>query len=170
MLVHLVPDVIGVAGKDARVTPDLVLVCVDAAPGMSARRRARVVRRANRRLRWADKGGMAARWCRLTERSYRAGSAARVMREVTRGAYAIALPTLLHEAIEVARLRLVEREPIPDVSATAAATGSRGPQQESPAQVRDSATRVAEFADAIRLIGISSHPLACYVEARKSGC
>jgi hypothetical protein len=80
-LVPLIPDVIGVVGRDVRVTPELVLLCLDHAGKFDARAASvRSARAASRRLLAASLGDDAARWCRLTDTPYRLGPAAVAMR------------------------------------------------------------------------------------------
>jgi hypothetical protein len=80
-LVPLIPDVVGVVGRDMRVTPELVLLCLDHAGGFDRRAATvRAARAASRRLLAASLGDDAARWCRLTDTPYRLGPAAVAMR------------------------------------------------------------------------------------------
>lgn len=117
-LTRLIPDVIGVTGQDARVSPALVLLCIDALP---ARQRARMSthlqgRWARRRYATAARGGGRGPWCRITDAVYRTGPAARVMAEAVaaladpRGGEAGQLRTLLCDAIALSR-RLLEIPP-----------------------------------------------------------
>lgn len=110
-LARLIPDVIGVTGRDARLTPALVLLCIDALP---PRQRARMSthlqgRWARRRWTAAARGGFGGVSCRITEGVYRSGPAARVMAEVVaalsdpRAAEPAQLRTLLCDAIALSR-------------------------------------------------------------------
>lgn len=127
-LARLIPDVIGVTGRNAGLTPALVLLCIEALP---ARQRARMSthlqgRWARRRCAAAARGGFAGLSSRITEGVYRSGPAARVMAEVvagltdSRAGEPARLPALLRDAIALSRLLL---EVTPSESARTGALG-----------------------------------------------
>jgi hypothetical protein len=122
-LAWLIPDLIGVTGRSARLTPALVLLCIDALP---ARRRARVSthlhgRWAVRRSAAAARGTVRGRWCQITDGAYRSGPAMRVMIDAVAALadppahQATQLRALLCDAIALSR-RLLAVAPVESVS------------------------------------------------------
>lgn len=131
-LVPLIPDVIGLTGANARVAPELALLCLEHAPALPRRGVvARAARRATRRSRAAAGRGAAARWCRWTDAPYRTASAGRVMawsiRAISRDDTAgTQLYELLRDAIELTRRRLAARGARPDFAQLGSPTSPAG--------------------------------------------
>ena len=85
-LAVLIPEVVGLAGRDPRVAPALVLLCLDAMPASGRRRRAcRIQRRwAAHRIAAAAAGGTGARRCQVSDRIYRFGPMRHAMARAVR--------------------------------------------------------------------------------------
>lgn len=132
-LLPLVPDVIGLTAHHPRLTPLLVRRCIAAVAekGADTRHMHRYARHAERRLAALDRGGLFARWCRLTDPLYRHGPAQHAL------AYSVArlagrddvLVGLLDDCIRLSRSCL--QDPGPVVSRVSAPTAGGAPAVQS---------------------------------------
>lgn len=84
LLAPLIPDVIGLVGPDPRVTPALVLLCLEYADELETQRCLAITRHAARRLAAASAGGLGAYRCRLSDAFYRSTVSAVTMARAVR--------------------------------------------------------------------------------------
>lgn len=133
-LARWVPDVIGVAGRDARVAPALVILCAHAAEGVG-RPLERAERRAGRRLERVSRHRWGGGWCALTDRTYRRGPARRAMCAAVARVAArdpSALVPLLAQGIRVSRALLTAPPSAPLTPVDRPPTSGEGTTERSP--------------------------------------